>query len=130
MGLLALIRRSHTSQYAVVIVAVGVALWWAWSAVVVMQQNYLYERQLEDLKQHHRLVELQTATLEYEQKYLRSDEYVELRARDVLGKAAPGETLVILPSYHPIAQAEESQTPSSPVELTNPEKWWRFFFGS
>lgn len=130
MKIVAFVRRSHISQYAVVIVAVGVALWWAWSAVAVMQQNYLFERQLEELKQQQRLAELQTATLEYEQHYLGSDEYVELRARDVLGKAAPGETLVILPPYQAPIQAGKSPASSAQIELTNPEKWWRFFFGS
>jgi cell division protein FtsB len=129
MNLLMLIRRSHASQYAVVIVAAGIALWWAWSAVAVMQQNYLYERKLAELKQHQRLAELQTATLAYEQRYLRSDEYVELRARDVLGKAALGETLVILPPYNQVSSGVTPTAPVKPLELSNPEKWWHFFFG-
>ena len=56
-------------------------------------------------------------TLEFTQ----TDEFVEKQARDKLGLAKPGETVVIL--YSP--EATQSVTPEA---LPNWEKWLKLFF--
>jgi cell division protein FtsB len=80
-------------------------------------QEQQMQREIAELKrQHEELVALR--------EYLRSDEYVEGIARQVLGLVKPGETLTIVSGpEEPDAggEAEQSDRPSQP--------WWEALFG-
>lgn len=57
---------------------------------------------------------------------IRSPEFIEKEARNKLGLAKPGETVIIIPDekIRAILQA----TPSAQTRLSNPLGWWRLFF--
>ncbi len=62
-------------------------------------------------------------------KRLQSDAYVEERARVELQVVRPGEAMLIVPGQIVSSTASKSYTPSSSVRpLSNPQKWWYYFF--
>lgn len=65
-------------------------------------------------------------------KKLQSDSYVEGRAREELQAAKPGEAVLVVPGLSVSSTATKSLTLEEdvPVELSNPAKWWYYFFGN
>jgi cell division protein FtsB len=59
-------------------------------------------------------------------QYYRSVEFIEEEARNKLGLARPGETIVILPPNIPKILGQQEEKPTE--ELPNWQKWWRLFF--
>lgn len=65
--------------------------------------------------------------LKEELEYVQSEAFIEKEARDKLGMAKPGETVLVLPQLEGIVnfvsfgEAEEK-------ELPNWQRWWRLFF--
>lgn len=95
---------------------------------------------LKDYELRHEIGRLQTDVNKLEKrkieslevlKKLQSDSYVEERAREELQAAKPGEAVVVVPGLSVSSTAPQSLTleKEAPVELSNPEKWWYYFFG-
>lgn len=122
-------RHLVTIQNVGLLVAVVIALSWVWGSVVTLQKNYAYQRQVDTNDQTIELTKLQNKTYEYQQAYYKSNEFLELSARAKLGKALPGEHLVILPSSDSIKDTIPQQTTLTvtPNE-SNFVKWLHFFF--
>lgn len=66
--------------------------------------------------------------------YYNSEAYIEKIAKQNLGLVNPGEEVIIIPNEvleasggMPGASGDES-TAASYESLSNPEKWWKFFF--
>ena len=120
-----------TVQNAGLAVAVIIAFVWVWGAVATLQQNYQHQRRVDANSQQIELMKLQNQNFEYMQAYYRSDEFLELSAREKLGKAFPGEKLVILPSSDHIKDTQSSTAAVSGIteEESNFSKWMDFFFG-
>ena len=98
-----------------------------------MNLNYQLQKKLDIKTRQARILELESANLEYEQKYYQSQEYQELAIREKLDLAYPGEKALILGDYSPWVEAKErelAQT-SNPVEVEpgNFRKWMNFLFG-
>lgn len=77
-------------------------------------------------------MEIETQMLEFQKRYLESDEYLELAARERLNKAAPGEKVLMLPANTPIAEQtdETAQLRDSTPPPSNFNQWMTFFFGA
>ncbi|MDP3244532.1 MAG: septum formation initiator family protein [bacterium] len=78
-----------------------------------------------------RKMEQEVARLEIEQKrladlrdFFQSDFFVEQESRKSLGYALPGEKVVVLEK-----SAVQTKTVAENQPLTNPQKWWQYFFG-
>jgi hypothetical protein len=125
-------RHLLTIQNAGLLVAVVIALSWVWGSVVTLQKNYKYQRQVDANTQSIELAKLQNKTYQYQQAYFKSDEFLELSARAKLGKALPGEHLVLLPSSDAIKDTVSTQkTAIATVEAeSNFARWIRFLFES
>lgn len=63
--------------------------------------------------------------LRSEVKYRESEFFIEKEARDKLGLAKKGETVVVVPQEG----VKGEQTEADPYqELSNPQRWWKVFF--
>lgn len=57
--------------------------------------------------------------------YLKTDSFIEQEARLKLGYKKPGEHLVVIPEEELVVDDEETDENK---ELSNPAKWWAYFF--
>lgn len=119
----------------VLISAVFIALGFAWGSVNAMQRNYDLQREVNDKQQQLLIAELETETLEFEQRYYESREYQELEARKRLNLALPGEKVLVLPpnSQQSVESDKASSgTPSDNAddfEQSNIAQWMDFLLG-
>lgn len=128
--LLSRYRHLLTIQNAGLAVALLVALSWIWGAVITLQKNYQHQQQVDANNQKIAVTKLQNQNLQFQQAYLKSDEFLELSARQKLGLAQPGEHLVMLPSSEGITDKVTTDQPAAtPDEQDNFTRWLQFFFG-
>ncbi len=122
-----------TLNNVVVVVALLVAASWAWGSIGVMQRNYERQKEVDAMAREQKLLELETETLAYEQRYYKSDEYKELAVRERLGLASPGEKVLILPPNSATAKSADiqltSKQPAFGVQPSNFQQWVDFIFG-
>jgi cell division protein FtsL len=78
------------------------------------------EKQLVEVKKKNEILKRQLETVQ-------TDEYIEKEAREKLGMAREGDTILIMPKVTPQAQSEEVQIVSG-KSLANWEKWLQLFF--
>lgn len=108
-----------------------------WSGVGAIEQNYSLQKEVSQLQQQDNLQQLQNNNLSLENQYYNTNEYLELEARQLLGKASPGEKLILVPDS--VALAETSSLPNrtnlnsslsapKPAYQSNFEDWVDFFF--
>lgn len=96
--------------------------------MIALQKNFMYEQEVTNMKNAIELAELEKQSLELEQGYYKSDEYLDLSARERLNKAQPGEHLIVLPKSAETPIVEKGR--AVPVaERSNFEQWLFFFFG-
>src|SRR3990172_12718981 len=74
--------------FAVIVLAI------AWSGVKTVQSNYELQKQISVIKQQNAVLELSNQNTALESQFYESDQYLELAARQNLGLAAPGETIL------------------------------------
>ena len=68
-----------------------------WSGIKVVQTNYDLQKQISVMKQQNDVKKIGNSNLALKNKYLETDDYLELVARKQFNKALPGETMVIIP---------------------------------
>jgi cell division protein FtsB len=120
-----------TLNNGVVILALLVASGWVWNTIEAIQRNFELQQQVDSLKQEIAVYELRNKTIEFQNKYYSSDEYLELSARERLNKAASGEKLLVLPANTVKTKAETTEVASeTPItKRSNFEQWMYFLFG-
>jgi len=124
-------RHLLTIQNAGLAVALVIALSWVWGAVITLQKNYQHQQQVDANNQKIAIMKLQNQNYKFQQAYYKSDEFLELSARQKLGLVQPGEKLVILPSSEGITDTTVQTTqPTATVKKDNFSQWLEFFFGS
>ena len=114
------------SRLVLMVVIAAVAVWMA-MVIQVLNNNYKLQRQVDNAKLDSQMLELENQNLRLEQLYYRTDEYMELSARSLLGKALPGEYLVVLPRVSHASKAKRSG--SAVVTKSNFDQWLDFLFG-
>ncbi|MCL2869481.1 hypothetical protein FWF48_01565 [Candidatus Saccharibacteria bacterium] len=122
-----------TINNVVTLVALLIAFNWVWSSISTMQRNYELQKRVDDKKRQLTVLQLETATLEYERNYYKTNEYQELAAREKLGLAWPGEHMLITPTSTDTTTNESEIAPStSTVERkkSNFVQWINFLFGA
>lgn len=117
------------------IVFAVIVLFVSWKGVDVIERNYTLHQQIARKQQENKLEELENKNIALENEYYKTDQYLELQARKNFGKAAPGETLVLVPEEVALKHAEdfgENDKPAKP-EADKPfyqenfEAWINFF---
>lgn len=75
------------------------------SGVKVVQSNYMLQKQIAALQQANEIAQLKVDNMKLKNKYLETDQYLELAARRHYNKALPGEKLLIVPREIALAHA-------------------------
>ncbi len=108
----------------------------SWNSVGVIQTNYELQKQIARLEQQNEVKKLENENQKLKNEYYKTDQFLELQARRQFGKAAPGETLVLVPrevalsKVAPIPEEGKNQTkstPKKPIYQKNFEAWMDFF---
>ena len=107
---------------------------WLWLALVLYMsytvgrlayKNYQFNLEEMKLKEEISVLENDIQTLKNQIIYFQSDSYKEKMLRAKLNLQKEGEQVVVI-TPEPKAQEVKIQTDE---KLTNPEKWYRYFFG-
>ncbi len=92
-----------------------------------ISKRYIIDKEISDLEQEIEDLESKNKDFKNLIGYLESDQFVEEQARLKLGLKKPGEEVIVLKedpnASSTIVSAEEVDT-----SLTNPQKWWNYFF--
>lgn len=95
-----------------------------------MQKNYELRHRVDGLERQAQLVELEMRMLEYEQRYLSSEEYQKLAVRERLGYGDPGEKVLLLPPNSEQAKNMNTTIQAAVVQQpSNIRQWTNFLFG-
>src|SRR5690349_10104115 len=127
-------NRYITMNNVVMAIALLVGIGWAWASVGAMQRNYNLQKEVDGKARQQKLLELETQSLVFKQKYYKTSEYQELAIRDRLGLASPGETVLLLPPNSEAAKAADKLLEEGPQEVSvgsasNFQQWMNFLFG-
>jgi cell division protein FtsB len=107
----------------------------SWSGIKTIQTNYGLQKQITVLNHQNQLQKLQNDNLALKNEYYKSNQYLELSARENFGLAAAGETELIVPKNVALAYTANLPSPTPPVEAKakqpayqrNFESWVDFF---
>ncbi len=110
-----------------------------WSGAKAIELNFQLQKQVVVLQEQNKVQDLQNQTQELKNEYYKTDEYKELAARRLFGKAAPGEQVYVVPKDVALKYVSPvNGTTSVPVVAASPVKlpayqqhvqdWLDFFF--
>src|SRR3990167_5027357 len=115
-----------------------VAVLVAWSTAKAIQTNYELQKQISELGKKNEVQQLENQNVELRNQYFRTDRFLELAARRQFGKAAPGETVLNVPSTVALSylvDLSSTQTTKTsknsaekPAYQRNFQQWINFFF--
>lgn len=116
-----------------------IALLVSYNGLGAIQTNYVLQKQIAQLQQENAIRDLENNNLKLKNQYFKTDQYLELEARKQFGKAAPGETVVLVPKNVALAYAAELPDQQQEAKVTKPNKpayqknfeaWIDFFFAT
>ncbi len=99
-----------------------------------IRQQRALDKEIENLKQEIAKMEKRNESLEKLIDYLGSDQFAEEQARLQLGLKKAGEEVIVVKGIGSSTDSLSNQIYDLPAfssgkkELTNPQKWWRYFF--
>ena len=123
-------RKYFNLQTATIIVALYIAISWAWGALNMMDRNYRLQKELSKKQQELQLIEVESITLELEKKYYQTREYQELAARKNLGLVLPGEKVLILPPNTSTDSTSKKDSTDKITKKSNFQEWMDFLSGA
>ncbi len=91
------IIRLQDVRFTGMVLFVVVVILISWSGVKAIETNYRLQRQISVLQQQNDVQKLRNTNLKLQNEYYRTDQYMELSARQHFGLAAPGEKVLIVP---------------------------------
>jgi cell division protein FtsB len=122
------VRFAGQVLFAVVVILVS------WSGVKAIDANYLLQKQIVALQQQSDVQQLENDNMKLQNDYYKSDQYLELSARQNSGLAAPGERELIVPKdvalSYTVAEPKPTVPHSSaklPTYQRNLQAWVNFF---
>src|SRR5690606_25989243 len=68
-----------------------------WNGAKIVQQNYELAQKVAAIEEENEILELENRNKELHNQYLATDEFADITARRVYGKALPGERAYIVP---------------------------------
>lgn len=123
-----------TINNVVLVVALMIAAGWVWGSLNMMSRNYQLQRELSDKKRQLAKTQIDVDNKRLEQKYFKTDEFLELSARQSLNLVRPGEKVLVLqaPSAELQQKIDTENTPTKPnndLKDSNLDQWINFLFG-
>jgi cell division protein FtsB len=117
------------------LIFLAVALMVSWSGAKAIQRNYELQKHIAQLRQENEVAQLENANIKLQNQYYTSDQYLDLKARQVFGKGLPGETLLLVPRDVALAnvtkptagKAEPTPQSQRPAYQRNFQEWVDFF---
>ena len=103
-----------------------------WSGARAIESNFNLQKQINNLNEQNNVINLQNNNIALQNEYYKSNQYIELQARQNLGLASPGETELIVPSsvaLKYIVNVKNTQNNSIPhlAPQNNISDWINFF---
>jgi cell division protein FtsB len=130
------VRRLQDIRFAGQVVFVIIVLLISWSGVKAIETNYRLQREIATLQQKTDIQKLKNENLKLQNEYLKTDQYLELSARQNFGLAQKGETELIVPVDVAIANAAPAVKRAPPADRPttkqtrfeqNIQAWFDFF---
>lgn len=92
-------------------------------------RRYQINQEIQSVKNEIERLQKRNQELQALVDYLNSDSYKEIQARQNLGLQKPGEQAVAVQPPPPNEEIKAvSPSPNPQENLSNPEKWWNYFF--
>ncbi len=90
-------------------------------------QDYLVAQDIERLRQQAESLAVKKIELLEVLKYVKSDSFVEEKARRELNMAKPGEQVLVAPKTAEIGNGQEKNNMIGLSNISNFKKWWKYF---
>jgi len=127
---------NHTSNFTkmIIIVEFLVVSYLLYTLTKSVYQSYQIDQHIENFKKENDMIAQENKQKEADYSYYSSDAYIEKIAKQNLGLVNPGEEVIVIPSTDSgttgvvggVPGEEEDNISIRPV--SNPQKWWNFFF--
>ena len=116
------------------VVGIIVSVTLIYNTVLTVRKNYALEQKVRDLREKIELLELKNKQVELKIAYLKTDEFLELAAREKFNKKASGERVLVLPRSQDddkgsSAAKHEFKENKDPLYLRNLKSWLGVLFG-
>jgi cell division protein FtsB len=82
----------------------------SWSGVKAIQSNYVLQKQVSTLQQQNQVQRLENSSLQLQDNYYNTNQYLELSARQELGLGSSGETELLVPQNVALATLSKLST--------------------
>lgn len=110
----------------------------SWSGVRIIEVNYELQKEIAALAAKNEVRKLENQNIKLKNQYLQTDTYLELAARQQLGRGGKDETLILVPKEIALANAPnisktsttEEEVDTAPGYLKNIRAWRNFYFPS
>jgi cell division protein FtsB len=117
------------------LIFLAVALMVSWSGAKAIQHNYELQKRIAQLRQENEVAQLENANIKLQNQYYNSEQYLDLKARQIYGKGLPGETLLLVPRDVALSYASKTTTNKNeptpqnqrPAYQRNFQEWIDFF---
>lgn len=93
-----------------------------------ISRRYQINKEIEKIKKEIEDLEKKNQELSSMIDYLSTESFKEMQARKELGFQKPGETAISIQSKEEKGEEVKKEEPEK--ELSNPKKWWNYFFAS
>jgi cell division protein FtsB len=125
----------QTSNFTKVVIIVEFFLvsYLLYTLTVSVYKSYQIDQHIKSFEAENARIEEENRKKSEEYEYYSSNAYIEKMAKQNLGLVNPGEEVIIIPSENVkssgiVGSDGEAETPEEGQGLTNPMKWWKFFF--
>jgi cell division protein FtsB len=127
-------KRLNDIRFAGQAVFVVIVLLISWSGIKTIQTNYNLQKQISGLKQQNDLQSLENQNLALNNDYYKSNQYLELSARQNFGLGSAGEKEIIVPQNvalaYTVPEPSDGKTAvqaKQPAYQRNIQSWVDFF---
>ena len=90
-------------------------------------QDYLVTQEIQHLQEQTKKLEAKKMELLEVLKYVKSDSFVEEKARTELNMVKPGEQVLVVPKTEVTDNRQENSGMVGWTNISNYKKWWRYF---
>lgn len=118
------LKNLSTGLFAIIVVLVS------WSGAKVIQTNYELQREISGMQQANDVQKLGNTNLKLQNRFLNTNEFLELSAREHFNKGLPGETLVLVPRSTALAHAAPAVKQTKTVKPADSRPWYERNFNA